>query len=280
MDRDVRFHHVVQDLRVIEARGCARHWVLFHETYTIGFMGRARAGIADWRYRHRSFVVGSEHLVMAMQPGELHATLEQTPYWDFIALQIGDALMRPSPPIRMAVTGAEREARQRRPHASGHGSGAARFRIDPVQDALRRSGASRHRPGFARARGKRDRSSKRSARSCGPSSSATPKGRERRAASARRCRAGKAEEYLRAHYRDAYNLDRVAAASSCGKYYLAHLFKQEFGISPWQYHSRVLVSKTCDALVRSPDRPLGEVAWRSAGRARWRAAPRWTGRRC
>ena len=69
MDRDVRFHQVVQDLRVIEARQCARRWILFHETYTIGFMGRARAGIADWRYRHRSFAVTTgRHVALGINP--------------------------------------------------------------------------------------------------------------------------------------------------------------------------------------------------------------------
>jgi len=261
MDRDVRFHHVVQDLRVIEARGCARHWVLFHETYTIGFMGRARAGVADWRYRHRSFVVGSEHLVMAMQPGELHATLEQTPYWDFIALQIGDALMRSvaadfgwrSPALNVKL-------------------GSAGLTHPDMVRALRGFGSTLCTTLYADLERPGSTGLCTCARQAGPILEALGEVVrvfvERYAEGAREIvlpRRGaavlrKAEEYLRAHYRDAYNLDRVAAASSCGKYYLAHLFKQEFGISPWQYHSRVLVSKTCDALVRFPDRPLGEVA--------------------
>jgi AraC-like DNA-binding protein len=261
MDRDVRFHQVVQDLRVIEARQCARRWILFHETYTIGFMGRARAGIADWRYRHRSFVVGSEHLVMAMQPGELHATLEQTPYWDFIALQIGDTLMRsvaadlgwqsPALNVKLASAGLTHPALVR---------------------ALRAFGATLCRTLYADL----ERPGSTGLCTCAPQAGAILEAlgevvrafvehyaegarelvQPRRGAAVLR----KAQEYLRAHYRDAYDLERVATASGCGKYYLAHLFKQEFGISPWQYHSRILVSKTCDALVRFPERPLAEVA--------------------
>ncbi len=245
----------------MEARRCARHWVLFHETYTLGLMGRARAGITEWRYRHRSFVVGSEHRVMAMQPGELHATREQTPPWDFIGLQIGDGLMRsiaaelgwPSPALNIRI------------------ESAGLTHPDMVR-ALREFGAAlcptlyadQERPGAV------------GLCTCAQQQGAILEALsevvrvfiERYAEDAREIAPPhpgaavlrKAEEYLQAHYRDAYSLDSVATASGCGKYYLAHLFKQQFGISPWQYHSRVLVSKTCDALIRFPDRPLGEVA--------------------
>jgi AraC-like DNA-binding protein len=261
MDRDVRFHHVAPDLRVLEGRRCARRWVLFHETYTIGLMGRARAGFADWRYRHRSFVVGSEQLVMVMQPGELHATLKQTPRWDFIALQIGDALMR-SIAAEVGWQSAELNVSLAR---AGHTDPAMVRALRVFQATLCTTlFADLKRPGEA------------GTCTCARRADAILEalgvvvrafvaryaegGREisqpRRGAAPLR----KARAYLHDNYRDPYSLDRIAEASGCGKYYLAHLFKQEFGVSLWQYHSRVLVSKTCEALVRFPDRPLREVA--------------------
>jgi AraC-like DNA-binding protein len=261
MDRDVRFHHVLQDLRIIEARQCARHWVLFHETYTIALLGRARAGMATWRYRHRSFFVGSDNQVMAIQPGELHATLKQTPCWDFIGLHIGEGLMKtiaaelgwPSPALNVALASAGSTHPEMVRALTGFGATLCTTlyadlehpgqigmctcarQAGPILEALAdvvRAFLDRYAEGAAEI--------------------AQP----RRGAAVLR----KAKEYLHAHYQDAYSLDRVATASGCGKYYLAHLFKREFGVSPWQYHARVLISKTCDALIRLPDRPLAEVA--------------------
>ena len=261
MDRDVRFHHVVPDLRVLEGRQCARRWVLFHETYTIALMGRARAGFADWRYRHRSFVVGSDHLVMAVQPGELHATLKQTPRWDFIAPQIGDTLMRSI------------AAELGWPHAELNVSLARAGHTDPAMvHALRVFQANLCTTLFADLR----RPGETAVCTCAQradaivealgavvrvfveryADGATEISQPRRGTAPLR----KARAYLHQNYRDPYSLDRIAEASGCGKYYLAHLFKEEFGVSLWQYHSRVLVSKTCEALVRFPDRPLREVA--------------------
>jgi AraC-like DNA-binding protein len=255
MDRDVRFHHVVQDLRIIEGRACARQWVLFHETYTLGLLGDARRGKADWRYRHRSFVIGSQHMVMAMQPGELHATLGKTPAWDFIALQVGDALMRsvaadlgwqsPALNVRLARAGFTHPEMVAALSAfratlcqtlfAAQGACTCARQAGPILEALAGVVLSfiRHYAEPAR-------------------EIAHPK----RGAAVLR----KAREYLHAHYRDAYDLERVAAASGCSKYYLAHLFKEEFGIPPSLYHARLLISKTCEVLIRFPDRPLEHVA--------------------
>jgi AraC-like DNA-binding protein len=261
MDRDVRFHHVVQDLRILEARRCARHWAIFHDTFTLVLLARAQAGVAEWRYRHRSFVVGSRQMVMAMQPGELHATRAQTPSWDFIALGIGDVLMRAvaaevgwrSPELNLALASSDL------PHP------------DMVR-ALRAFGATLCTTLYADV----DRPGSIALCTCARREGAIMEALgevvrafvERYAEGARgivqpshgAAVLRKAKEYLHEHYRDAYSLDRIAAASGCGKYYLAHLFKREFGVSLWQYHSRVLISKTCEVLVRSPDLPLEEVA--------------------
>src|SRR5262249_10175855 len=77
----------------------------------------------------------------------------------------------------------------------------------------------------------------------------------------------RAKEYLHEHYKVPYSLERLAAESGCGKYYLAHAFKREFGLSPSQYRSRILVSKACELLSRFPSWPLDwiaqEVGWPS-----------------
>jgi len=261
MDRDVRFHQVAQDLRVIDARQCARKWVLFHETYAIAMLTGAGIGMADWRYRHRSFVVGSQHRVMALQPGELHATLTETPRWDFIALEIGDALMR--------SIAAELGWRPTQLNVSldraGHTEPAMVRALCAFQATLCTTlFADLERPGqvplctcalqgeailealTAVVRVFVQRYAEDAMEISRPARGAAP--------------LRKARAYLHDNYREPYSLDRIAAASGCGKYYLSHLFKQEFGVSLWQYHSRVLVSKTCEALVRFPDRTLNELA--------------------
>ena len=270
MDNDVRFHHVVQDLRILEARRCAKHWVLFHETYTIALLGRACAGKADWRYRHHSFVVGSENSVMAIQPGELHATLEETPAWDFVALQIGDALMRT---IAAELGWKSAQLNVKLASAALTHPEMVRALHDFKARLCRTLFADLDRPGL--------KGLCTCSQEAGPivealgtvvqvfirhyAEDAPEPAHPRRGAAVIR----KAREYLHDHYRDPYSLENVAAASGCGKYYLAHLFKREFGVSPWQYHSRVLISKTCEALIRFPGRPL-EVVAREVG---WPSKP-------
>jgi AraC-like DNA-binding protein len=82
----------------------------------------------------------------------------------------------------------------------------------------------------------------------------------------------RAKDYLHAHYKDPYSLEQLAAESGCGKFYLSHAFKREFGLSPSQYRSRVLVSKACELLMRYPDWSLDQIAmevgWPSRSHAR------------
>ena len=98
MNGKVRFHHIAPGFRVLEMRSCAKQWVVFHDTYSLALVGSSRAvaqhGSVEWRYRHGRHVVGPHHLVMAMQPGELHATLAVTPEWDAIVVQVSDLLMK------------------------------------------------------------------------------------------------------------------------------------------------------------------------------------------
>jgi len=261
MDRDVRFHHVAQDLRVIDARQCARRWVIFHDTYAIAMLGRGARGMTDWRYRHRSFVVGSEHLVMALQPGELHATLKETPAWDFIALEIGDALMR-SIAAELGWRPAELNVALDR---AGHTDPGMVHALRAFQTTLCTTlFADLERPEqvpvctcalqaeailealAAIVRVFVERYAEGATEISQPVRGAAP--------------LRKARAYLHDNYREPYSLDRIAEASGCGKYYLSHLFKQEFGVSLWQYHSRLLVSKTCEALIRFPGRTLNELA--------------------
>jgi AraC-like DNA-binding protein len=261
MSRDVRFHQFAADLRVMEARGCARRWVLFHDTYTIALMGHARAGFVDWRYRHRSYVVGSDNVVMVMQPGELHATLKQTPSWDFIALQASDALIKsvardlgwpfPALNVRREAAGASHPAMVRAleglrarlctslygdvdgflPTGTCTCQGSLELILDALGDVVR--ALIEH-----YAEGARE-------------VVLAPAG-----ASVLR----RAKEYLHERYHEPYSLERLAEATGCSRYYLSHLFKKEFGVSPSKYRSRILVAKTSELLARHPEWPLEQIA--------------------
>jgi AraC-like DNA-binding protein len=71
----------------------------------------------------------------------------------------------------------------------------------------------------------------------------------------------KAIEYLHDHFDQPYSLADLARASGCGRFYLAHLFKEQVGVSPSVFKNRILVAKTCQALVASPLKPLEMIAW-------------------
>lgn len=70
----------------------------------------------------------------------------------------------------------------------------------------------------------------------------------------------KAVRHLQRHYTEPYDLNRVAAAAGCAPHYLVHLFSNEFGIPPLAYKNRILVAKTCEALLAAPWKPLQLIA--------------------
>jgi AraC-like DNA-binding protein len=271
MEGEVRFHHIAPDVWVLEARRCAHRWVVFHDTYSFCLAGQlvspTRVG---WKYNHRLYSVDPDHIVMAMQPGELHANVERTPRADFIVLQIGEALMR-----RVALDlGCELPKLDIKPSHNGLGHPAFVRALRAFQAGLCRT-LFPARPGAAQGVctcvATIDRHHENLTEVVGAFIEHYVEDgrldvRPARGAAVLR----KAKDYLRAHFGEPYDLSRLARATRCSRFYLSHLFKMELGISPSTYQNRILVSRTCDALARLPDQPLeviaGEAGW--SGRAR------------
>lgn len=253
----VRFHHLLPGLRVMEARACAHRWVVFHETYDFCLVTKLARGRVDWKYNHRLYTVDREHVIMAMQPGELHANTQRTQPGDFIVVQVAEPLMR-----RFAEETGCASASLDLPHPQPAST-------DP---ALRRALEA-----FKRALCNTSYGDDRAVCVCG----STPgihaenllglvhafvqgcKGTTRREppritapALVRRAR-----DYLVANHAEPYNLESLTR--ECGSdapFYLLHAFKEAFDVSPGEFRRRVLVAKTCEALAREPARPLEMIA--------------------
>ncbi len=255
-DGDVRFHHVSADLRVLEARRCARSWTLFPDRYSFSAGDRPPAAPLRWKYNHRVYALRAERPSITLQPGELMTTVDRSPPLNFIAVQATDELVRS---VAEELGWASRDLHVKHPD----GQSPAMFR---AVNKLR----TRLCPSLFR----------------GPAATAictchvhaglllealTDVVRaliEDQAVGAREvvlpatgaAVLRKAKDYLRYNYREPYNLDRLARAVGCGKFYLSHLFKREFGVSPSQFQACVLVGHTAVALTRSPDDTLESIA--------------------
>jgi len=266
IEGEVRFHHLLPDLRVLEARSCAHRWVVFHETYDFCLITRQPAKRVDWKYNHRLYTVDDDHVIMAMQPGELHANIERTSAGDFIVVQVAEKLML-------------HVARQLGWRSSGlnlsHPHPAS---TDP---ALRRA-LELVRSGLCSSLWTDPKRSCRCA-SCpalhaehlvelvrafilgcadGSAAASVPD-----AAPALVLRA---REYLLENRGEPYDLETFAR--QCGvsePFYLLHAFKQAFQVCPSEFRRRVLVARTCEALAREPRRGLeliaSDVGWVGQG---------------
>jgi AraC-like DNA-binding protein len=274
MEGDVRFHHLTPELWVLEARRCAHRWVVFHETYSFCLVEKVVDGaLVDWKYNHRLYVADPAH-AMLMQPGELHANLERTPPADFIVVQVAERLVKavaatlgwPHPGLNINHPNP----------ASGHPAVLAALR------GFRRSLCADlydPRPGRGLCTCSREpdrhlenlthliatvieHCAEQTRAIIHPGRGAAP--------------ITKAIRHMQRHYREPYDLRRVAAVAGCAPHYLVHLFSSELGIPPSVYKNRILVAKTCEALVAAPRKPLQliaeEVGW--PGRARGRDADR------
>jgi AraC-like DNA-binding protein len=265
IEGDVRFHHLTPELWVLDARDCAHRWVVFHETYSFGLI--TRGPMVDWRYTHRTYSSDPDH-AMLMQPGELHANLKRTPPGDFIVVQVTESLLKRT---AHALGWRHADVNIKHPHpASDHPA---------LLDALRRFRAALCSDLF-------DPDAAGGVCTCARAAAlhvdnlnhlvavflenCAERAREivqpgRGAAAIR-----KAVRFLQRHYKDPYDLHRIAAAAGCAPHYLVHLFTDEFGIPPSTYKNRILVAKMCEALVAAPTKPLQaiaeEVGW--PGRAR------------
>lgn len=65
--------------------------------------------------------------------------------------------------------------------------------------------------------------------------------------------------YIDAHYKEPLNLDMLAAQAHVSKYYLAHAFKSEYGISPINYQISLRI-KESRYLLRETDMSLSQIS--------------------
>lgn len=65
--------------------------------------------------------------------------------------------------------------------------------------------------------------------------------------------------YIDAHYKEQLSLDVLAEQAHVNKYYLAHAFKREYGVSPVQYLLRRRIEES-QYLLRETDMSLSQIA--------------------
>lgn len=65
--------------------------------------------------------------------------------------------------------------------------------------------------------------------------------------------------YIDAHYKEPLNLDMLAAQAHVSKYYLAHAFKSEYGVSPINYQISLRI-KESRYLLRETDMSLSQIS--------------------
>ncbi len=70
---------------------------------------------------------------------------------------------------------------------------------------------------------------------------------------------GMVRRYIDSHFRENLTLDQLAALAHINKYYLAHVFRREFGVSPINYLISRRIQESC-ALLRDTDHTLSQIA--------------------
>jgi AraC-like DNA-binding protein len=255
---DVRFHHLTPDFWVLEARRSSKRWVIFHETYSFCLVTKMSAKAAvPWRYNHRLYVADLRH-AMIMQPGELHANVSRTPPADFIVVQVSESLMKKT---ARTLGWKHRDLNIAHPHP-GSGHPAILGALRRIQRGLctnlfgRRVGQSRCLCARDLERHLENLTSLVAALITNCAEHARGAVMPTRGAAAVR----KALVHLRQNCTEGYDLARLAEAAGCHPHYLVHAFTQEIGVPPSVYQSRILVARTCRALVESPHRPLQLIA--------------------
>ncbi len=64
--------------------------------------------------------------------------------------------------------------------------------------------------------------------------------------------------YIDAHFKEKITLDALAEIAGVNKYYLAHSFKEEYGVSPIQYQAERRIDES-RYLIRGTDLPIGRI---------------------
>ncbi len=70
---------------------------------------------------------------------------------------------------------------------------------------------------------------------------------------------GMVRRYIDSHFRENLTLDQLAALAHINKYYLAHVFRREFGVSPINYLISRRIQESC-MLLRDTDHTLSQIA--------------------
>lgn len=65
--------------------------------------------------------------------------------------------------------------------------------------------------------------------------------------------------YIDAHFKESLTLDHLAEVAHVNKYYLAHSFKEEFGVSPINYQLNRRIEESC-YLLRQTDLSLSQIS--------------------
>ncbi len=65
--------------------------------------------------------------------------------------------------------------------------------------------------------------------------------------------------YIDTHYKEPLNLDVLAQQAHVNKYYMAHVFKQEYGVSPIQYLAQRRIEES-KYLLRETDMSLSQIS--------------------
>lgn len=89
------------------------------------------------------------------------------------------------------------------------------------------------------------------------STSFSPSSRPNPTQVSRQCAA--VRHYIDAHYKETLNLDMLASQAHVSKYYLAHAFKSEYGISPINYQISLRI-KESRYLLRETDMSLSQIS--------------------
>ena len=71
--------------------------------------------------------------------------------------------------------------------------------------------------------------------------------------------ADRIRRYLNAHYREPITLASVAKTLHINEYYLAHVFKDEFGVPPMQYVMKRRIGEA-QGLLMDTSVPIGDIA--------------------
>jgi AraC-like DNA-binding protein len=255
VEGDVRFHHPLKGVVLMEARDCSHRWVVYHHTYSFCLLLRCAPVSVRWSYNHRIYAADPAHRIMAMQPGEFHADLERTPPADFIVVQITPSVMQQV----ARETGYGGALNLKHPHPASQDPGMLAVLTDFAQlrcDSLFSSGTCRcaingeqHRANLVRLVSAFITSCVEDAREL-----VLP---DRGSAVVR-----KAREHINENFTSHFDGAKLAKYCGCSPFYLDHAFGAAMGASPAQYHQEVLVAKTADLLMQTPkgERTIEEIA--------------------